>query len=107
MNAEVEAVDIDYELVIDDAGGCTLTCGGEVMWVSDADDEFAEEFGELIEYDDDEQTGEVIEWLVDRGYVPPGVDVNIVQDDSAETGNYRALDDDDDDDDDDDAEEAE
>ncbi len=86
--------DIDYELVIDRAGGAILTCGGDVLWSSDADDEYAEEFGsELIEYEDDEQTGRVVAFLIDEGYLPPGTPVDIVEDDSEETGNYPALDD--------------
>ena len=93
-------IDMEYELVIDDAGSCTLTCGGDVIWVSDADDDFAEEFPDRIEFDDEEQTESVVEWLNEEGYIPPGVAVEIVSDDSAETGNFAALDDDEDNEDD-------
>jgi hypothetical protein len=97
---------MNYELVIDEAGTCTLTLGGEVMWVSDADDDFAEAFPDaLIEYDDEEQTGEVIDWLMDEGYIPPGAPVDVVADDSAETGAHRTLDADDEDDEEDDEDE--
>ncbi len=85
--------DMDYELVVADDGTAVLTCGGEVLWSSDADDEFAEDFpDELIEADDREQTGELIEWLADAGYLPPGVDVTVIADDSAATGNFAAVD---------------
>jgi hypothetical protein len=83
-----------YELVIDEAGTCVLTCGGEILWTSDDDDEFAEEFPDRIEYDDEEQTGEVIEWLESQGYIPPNVEITIVEDDSAATGNFQAIDED-------------
>ncbi len=89
---------MEYELVIDDAGSCTLTCGGDVIWVSDADDDFAEKFPDRIEFDDEEQTESVVEWLNEEGYIPPVVAVDIVSDDSAETGNFAALDDGDEDD---------
>ncbi len=89
-----ERADIDYELVIDDAGACVLTCGGEVIWTSDADDDFAEAFPDmLIEYDDEEQIADVLDWLVSAGYVPPGVDVDVVEDDSSQTGQYETLED--------------
>ena len=94
-------VDMAYELVIGDDGSCVLTCGGDVTWTSDDDDEFAEEFAELIEYDDEEQTGELVEWLVEQGYIPPGVEVDIVEDDSSATGNFRAFGDENEEDDED------
>jgi len=73
-------VSIDYELLVSKSGA-TLTCGGEVMWTSDGDDAFLEEFGEeVIDYDDDEQLDDVIGWLVDQGYVPPSVEVDILED---------------------------
>ena len=92
-----ERDDIDYELVIDDAGSVTLTCGGEVMWTSDADDEFPESFPDgCIDFDDTDQCAEVIEWLIGQGYLEEGDAVDIVEDDSAETGNFRALESEDD-----------
>jgi len=95
-------MDFDYELVIDDAGSGTLTCGGDVLWTSDADDDFAEDFPDtLLDIDDEAQGREIIDWLRDEGYIPPGVPVRVIADDSAETGELRALDDDDDDDDED------
>lgn len=88
-----ERDDIDYELVIGDAGSVTLTCGGEVMWTSDADDDFAEDFPDtIIEFDDEGEIDEVIGWLIEEGYLPPGADVSVVEDDSATTGRFEALD---------------
>ena len=75
-------VDVAYELVIGQEGNATLTCGGEVMWTSDNDDEFAEECDLVIDYDDDEQLDEVIAWLVDHDYVPPDVQVDICEEES-------------------------
>ena len=72
--------DIDYELVIEDNGTATLTCGGEVMWTSDGDDEFYESFDdEFIDITDDDQTDAVCTWLEAHGYIPPEVDVAIVR----------------------------
>ncbi len=88
----IERDDMDYELVIDDAGTATLTLGGEVLWTSDADDDFAEEFPDtIIEFDDKDQTDDVIEWLTEEGYLPPGVDVDVIEDNSAQTGRFEAL----------------
>jgi hypothetical protein len=71
---------VEYELVISKAGGATLTCGGEVMWTSDGDTAYLGEFGEeLIDFDDDEQLDSVIDWLVAEGYVPPKVEVDILE----------------------------
>lgn len=87
-----DRADIEYELVVGEAGDCTLTCGGEVMWVSDADDDFAEDFPDaLIEFADRDQVEEVVAWLRDEGYVPPDMPVHVLKDDSAETGNFHAL----------------
>jgi hypothetical protein len=74
------AVAIDYEFVVAvTTGTAHLTCGGEMMWSSDEDDSFAEEFGgDFIDIDNDEQCDEVIDWLCEQGYVPPGVEVEIV-----------------------------
>ncbi|MHB8414583.1 MAG: hypothetical protein ACYDDA_03760 [Acidiferrobacteraceae bacterium] len=75
------------------------------MWSSDADDEFAEDFpDELIEANDRDRIDDLIEWLTESDYLPPGVPVTVVEDDSAVTGNFEALDDDDDDEDDEDDE---
>ena len=72
--------DISYELVVTDAGTAYLTCGGEVMWSSDMDEDYSEEFeNEYIDVTDDEQTDELIDWLVEKGYLPPSVDVGVVR----------------------------
>jgi hypothetical protein len=73
-------VGVDYELVVSDTGTAMLTLGGEVIWWSDADDEFSEEFtdSEFIDVMDEEQTDAVIEWLVAKGYIPPDLDVDVM-----------------------------
>jgi len=68
-----------YELIVG-AASCSLTLGGEVMWCSDGDDDFLEEFGEeLIDYDDEAQCDDVIEWLVQNEYIPPDTDVEVIE----------------------------
>ena len=52
------------------------------MWSSDGDDEFCEEFGETVE---SEELNDVAGWLVDEGYIPPKVTIDIV-DESIEPG---------------------
>jgi hypothetical protein len=75
----MSAADVQYELLVS-AEGATLTCGGEVMWTSDGDEGYAEEFGgEALAVEDEEQMDDLLGWLVDEGYVPPGVDVDILE----------------------------
>ena len=73
-------VAIDYELVIDTEGGtAVLTCGGEVMWSSGDDPDYVEEFeGEFIDIDDDDLIDVLVDWLVGKGYMPPGVEYDLV-----------------------------
>ena len=70
-------IDVAYELLITAEGGYILTQGGEVMWSGDDDDDFAESFG-LEMAGDDEEADDVLDWLEDEGYLPPKVDVTIV-----------------------------
>jgi hypothetical protein len=87
--------EFQYELLLRDDGTAMLTLGGDVMWASDGDSNFAEEFGdELL---DSEDIPDVIDWLTGAGYLPPGVEP-AVEDES----NDGPADDDDDDDEDDD-----
>jgi hypothetical protein len=73
--------DIAYELIITAAGTASLTCGGEVLWVSDGDDDYAEEFDdEYIDITDEAQCEDVISWLTAQGYIPPRVPVSIIAD---------------------------
>lgn len=71
---------IAYELVIDtDAGTASLTCGGDVVWSSDNDPDYAEECGnEFIDIADNEQVDDLFDWLVNKGYAPPGVEYDVV-----------------------------
>jgi hypothetical protein len=66
----------EYELTLDTAGNVMLTQGSELMWTSEHDDEFKEDWGS------DDITGEELEevatWLVDEEYLPPGVEVHFV-----------------------------
>jgi len=73
-------VDLDYEVVVDtESGTAVLTCGGEVMWSSADDPDYAEEFeGEFIDIDDNDQIDDVVDWLVEKGYMPPRVEYDIV-----------------------------
>jgi hypothetical protein len=48
-------------------GGAELDCEGLTVWASDADPEFAEEFG--TEILDENDIGELAEYLVDSGYM--------------------------------------
>lgn len=75
--------DVKYEILISAAGAATLTCGGEVMWTSDNDDEYQAEMDEVMDYEDDAQLDALIEWLVEHEYIPPDVDVDIVPEDEA------------------------
>ena len=76
-------VDMAYELVVS-ASAATLTNGGEVMWTSDGDEAWTKEFGdEDLSADDEEQMDDLLGWLVDEGYVPPGTDVDIVSESDA------------------------
>lgn len=79
----MNAADCNYELILTEAGACILMCGDEQMWTSDGDDDFIEEFGD--EVIDESDLPEVQEFLVDEGYVPPGVDVEIVTDAAEES----------------------
>jgi len=76
---ETDRTDIEYELNINLDGSCFLTCGGEVMWTSTADDEYLEGHGENIDADDDDLIDDTLDYLEDRGYLPPRMDVGIVR----------------------------
>lgn len=67
----------EYELIIGDDGSAILTLDSETLWTSDGDDNFAETFDEVIEHDD---AGDVLDWLVDEGYIPPEIDVSVIDD---------------------------
>ena len=70
---------VEYELIVDADGSAYLTCGGEVMWVSDGDDDYAEEFGEeILSATDEEATDAVVDWLTAQGYIPPDVEIAIM-----------------------------
>lgn len=73
-------IDVNYQLIVSDMGTATLTQGGEVMWTSDGDEDFKEEVenAELIDIDDEAQIEDVIGFLVDEEYIPPGVDVEVL-----------------------------
>jgi hypothetical protein len=73
-------VNLIYELVIDvEEGSAHLTCGGEVVWSSDEDADFTEEFDDdFIDIENDDQCDEIVDWLCEQGYVPPGVEVEYV-----------------------------
>jgi hypothetical protein len=91
--------EVRYEVLLRDDGSAHLTCGDEVMWTSDGDDEFYEEFG--VESLDSEDIPDLIDWLTSEGYMPPGVEPDIVD----ESDDGPADDDEDDDEDEDDEDE--
>ena len=66
----------DYELVISPEGSASLTMGGELMWSGDDDDEFIEHFDDEIVTSENED--DVIDWLVNNGYLPPDSPITIV-----------------------------
>lgn len=82
----------EYELVIRHDGTLALTQGGEVMWTSDNDDDFSEEFGEEV-FDADD-ADDVLDYLEENDYIPPDVEVSIV--DEAESESFEADEDPDD-----------
>jgi len=99
---------VRYELLLTDTGQCLLTLDGETMWSSDGDDDFTEEFGQLIESN---ELNDVAAWLVSEGYIPPRVEIDVVDESiepGEESGWFETLDDpdDDDEDEDDDTEEG-
>lgn len=98
-----------YELTLSEAGLLSLTLDGEVMWTSDADAEFCEEFGDMIET---QQIENASAWLVEAGYIPPKVAVDFIdetngpgdEDDEDEDEDIEDADSDDEDDPDEDDE---
>lgn len=82
-------------------GSCALDDGGELLWSSDSDDDFLEEFDARI---DGEEIEDVIEYLTDAGYLEDGDEVDIVDEDEPGTRTVETLTLDDDSDDDDDEE---
>jgi len=95
----IAPVEFAYELVYDQ-GSVSLQLGGEVLWVSIHDDEFAEDFGSdaltVVELPD------VIDWLRDEGYIPPRLEVDVIDPEGTsipidEPGNEPWDDDDEDD----------
>lgn len=92
---------MNYELCIYRGGTAVLSDEeGETLWASDADDDFAQEFDEVVTYED---ADDIIEYLEDMDYLPEGCAVDIVE--SKESGLDLTDDDGDDieDDEDDDA----
>jgi len=66
----------DYEIIIRLDGTAALTQGGEVMWTSDNDDDFLEEFGEEVFTNQD--ADDIVGYLTDEGYIPPRVNVHVI-----------------------------
>ncbi len=86
-----------YELTIYSGGTAVLTDDeGETLWTSDADDEFAKEFDEVVTFDDGD---DIAEYLEDSGLLPTDCALDIVETD--DTGLHAVINDDDDDEDDD------
>ena len=83
---------MNYELLLTDAGKAILSGDGDVLWSSDGDAEFAEEFdGEML---DSGELEDVAAWLVDAGYLPPGVELDLIDEsieESEDSGWFRNL----------------
>lgn len=80
-----------YELTIYLSGVAILTDdAGETLWTSDGDDEFAQEFDEIVSMED---ADDIVAYLEVANYLPDGVALNIRESDDEE------LDDDEDEDD--------
>lgn len=86
-----------YELVIYEGGTAVLTDDQDaVVWASDADDDFAREFDEVLTIED---ADDITEYLEDSGYLPEDCALDIVESD--DTGLHEVFNDDDEDDEDD------
>lgn len=87
---------LKYELCIYAGGTAVLSDEeGETVWASDADDDFAREFDDVLSFEDGDA---IAEYLEDSGYLPDGAALDIVESD--ETGLHETLDDDEDEDED-------
>lgn len=95
-----------YELVIYAGGTAILTDEEDAtVWASDADEDFAQEFPEILTYEDGDA---IMEYLFDADYLPEDSRVHIVQSD--DTGLHEVISDDydpDEDEDDEDEDEFE
>lgn len=94
-----------YELCIYSGGTAVLLDDqGETLWASDADDDFAREFEDVLTYEDGD---DIAQYLEDEGYLPADCALDIVEADVSgdDTGQFELeeLADDDDDDAEDDA----
>ncbi len=85
-------------------GTCAITDGQELLWSSDGDDEFLEEFDATI---DSEDIDDVLDWLQDNGYVSPDGSADIVEEDDTDTMSVQEDDDYEDNEDDEDEQEEE
>lgn len=63
-------------------GTCALADGDELLWSSDGDDEFIEEFDAEI---DSEDISDVLDWLEDAGYMDDSDAVDIVDESDEDT----------------------
>ena len=85
-----------YTVTLYNSGVVTLAQGDEEMWTSEGDDAFIERFGdEVVESGD---LDDVAAWLEEHNYLPPGVEMDIVDEtDSDEEGDDFDAEDDGDD----------
>lgn len=94
-----------YELVIYAGGTAVLTDEEDAtLWASDADEDFAEEFPDVLTYEDGDA---IMEYLFDCDYLPEDSAVTIVQSDDTGLHEIITSDDDADDEEDEDEEELE
>lgn len=71
---------MSLEFTLHADGSCSLSEDGELVWSSDDDDEFLEEFDATI---DPEEIDEVVEWLEDNDYLSEDDALDIVYEDDS------------------------
>lgn len=70
--------DADYELIFDETGRVQLKDHtGRLVWSSDNDDDFAEEFDD--DFFDGDQSDDIIDYLIEQGHLEGDEEIDIVE----------------------------
>lgn len=88
MNAPAPP-EFEYTFTLQADGIATLANGGENLWASDGDDDFAEEFG--TDAIVSAEIEDVVGWLVEQGYIPDGVEIDLVDESTEATAENEWL----------------